>query len=175
MLGSVAGLPDGVLGLKANGTVIAPDVAQALDVLQAEAQGARGLVVFLDPDFDGYLAELVAGLGSASSVDQPLFRKWALVLPVLMAIIAVLMVSTVRYPSGKQVDMQTTTRLTRFVTLLICVAAVIVFKEVGLLVVALGYIGFGLVRHLRRSSSHPIVEYAPSYPGERALSRTKFR
>lgn len=81
MLGSVTGLPDGVLGLKANGTVIAQDVAQALEVLRAEAQGSRGLIVFLDPDFDGYLSELVSGLGAASSVDQPLFRKWALALP----------------------------------------------------------------------------------------------
>ena len=81
MLGSVAGLPDGVLGLKANGTVIAQDVAQALDLLRAEARGAHGLIVFLDPDFDGYLSELVAGLGAASSVDKPLFRKWALALP----------------------------------------------------------------------------------------------
>jgi hypothetical protein len=81
MLDSVAGLPDGVLGLKANGTVIAQDVAQALGLLRADASGARGLIVFLDPDFDGYLSELVAGLGAGSSVDQPLFRKWALVLP----------------------------------------------------------------------------------------------
>jgi len=100
------------------------------------------------------VASLVLFLLSLAEQDRSLHR-WALVLPVLMAIIAVLMVSTVRYPSGKQVDMQTTTRLTRFVTVLICVAAVFVFKEVGLFVVALGYIGFGLVRHLRRSVSAP--------------------
>lgn len=96
------------------------------------------------------VASLVLFLLSLAEQDRALHR-WALVLPALLAIIAILMVSTVRYPSGKQVDMQTTTRLTRFVTLLFCVAAVIVFKEVGLLVVTLGYIGFGLVRHLRRS------------------------
>lgn len=96
------------------------------------------------------VASLVLFLLSLAEQDRALHR-WALVLPALLAIIAILMVSTVRYPSGKQVDMQTTTRLTRFVTLLFCVAAVFVFKEVGLLVVTLGYIGFGLVRHLRRS------------------------
>jgi CDP-diacylglycerol--serine O-phosphatidyltransferase len=96
------------------------------------------------------VASLVLFLLSLAEQDRSLHR-WALVLPALLAIIAILMVSTVRYPSGKQVDMQTTTRLTRFVTLLFCVALVIVFKEVGLLVVTLGYIGFGLVRHLRRS------------------------
>ncbi len=96
------------------------------------------------------VASLVLFLLSMAEQDRSLHR-WALVLPVLLAVIAILMVSTVRYPSGKQVDMQTTTRLTRFVTLLFCAAAVIVFKEVGLLVVTLGYIGFGLVRQLRRS------------------------
>lgn len=96
------------------------------------------------------VASLVLFLLSLAEQDRALHR-WALVLPALLAIIAILMVSTVRYPSGKQVDMQTTTRLTRFVTLLFCVAAVFVFKEVGLLVVTLSYIGFGLVRHLRRS------------------------
>lgn len=96
------------------------------------------------------VASLVLFLLSMAEQDRSLHR-WALVLPVLLAVIAILMVSTVRYPSGKQVDMQTTTRLTRFVTLLFCAAAVIVFKEVGLLVVTLGYIGFGLVRQFRRS------------------------
>lgn len=100
------------------------------------------------------VASLVLFLLSMAEQDRALHR-WALVLPVLLAVIAILMVSTVRYPSGKQVDMQTTTRLTRFVTLLVCAAAVIVFKEVGLLIVTLGYIGFGLVRHLRRSLLRP--------------------
>jgi hypothetical protein len=81
MLASVAGLPAGVVGLTANGTVIAQDVAQALDVLQAETRGAGGLIVVVDPDFDGYLSELVAGLSAAASGDKPLFAKWALVLP----------------------------------------------------------------------------------------------
>lgn len=100
------------------------------------------------------VASLVLFLLSMAEQDRSLHR-WALVLPVLLAIIAILMVSTVRYPSGKQVDMQTTTRLTRFVTLLFCAVAVFVFKEVGLLVVTLGYIGFGLVRQLRRSLLAP--------------------
>ena len=68
----------------------------------------------------------------------------------LLALIAVLMVSTVRYPSGKQIDLQTRTKLTTFVILVIVAAAVILFKQVGLLSCALGYIFFGLIRHWRR-------------------------
>lgn len=81
-------------------------------------------------------------------------RRWALALPPLLALIAVLMVSTVRYPSGKQIDLQTRTKLTTFVILVIVGAAVILFKQVGLLSVALGYIFFGLIRHWRRSRAH---------------------
>jgi len=95
------------------------------------------------------VASLVLFLLNLAEGDRSLHR-WAMILPVLMALIAVLMISTVRYPSGKQVDMQTKTRLTTFVPVFIGVASIVLFKEIGLLVLALGYIGFGLVRHLRR-------------------------
>jgi CDP-diacylglycerol--serine O-phosphatidyltransferase len=121
---------------------------------RAKTESSKDFVGLPVPAAAITVASLVLFLLSMAEQDRSLHR-WALVLPVLLAIIAILMVSTVRYPSGKQVDMQTTTRLTRFVTLLFCVAAVIVFKEVGLLVVTLGYIGFGLVRHLRRSLLAP--------------------
>jgi CDP-diacylglycerol--serine O-phosphatidyltransferase len=62
-----------------------------------------------------------------------------------------LMVSTIRYPSGKKVDMQTTTRLRTFIALLAVLGLVVLFKEVGVLCVCLSYIFFGLIRHLRRS------------------------
>ena len=78
-------------------------------------------------------------------------HQWALALPPLLGLIAVLMVSTVRYPSGKNIDMQTQTRLLPFVGFLIFVAALAVFKEFTLLATALGYIFFGLLRHWRRS------------------------
>lgn len=96
------------------------------------------------------VASLVLFLLNIAQNDRTLHR-WALVLPVLMALIAVLMVSTVRYPSGKKVDLQTKTRLTTFVPILVAVAGIVIFKEVGLLGVTLGYIGFGLVRHIRRA------------------------
>ena len=106
------------------------------------------------------VASLVLFLLNLAEGDRSLHR-WAMVLPVLMALIAVLMISTVRYPSGKQVDLQTKTRLTTFVPVFIGVASIVLFKEVGLLVLALGYIGFGLVRHLRRmltARHHPKAE-----------------
>jgi CDP-diacylglycerol--serine O-phosphatidyltransferase len=61
------------------------------------------------------------------------------------------MMSTVRYPSGKRVDMQTQTRLRVFVALVFVIGLVILYKEVTLLCICLGYIFFGLIRHWRRS------------------------
>jgi CDP-diacylglycerol--serine O-phosphatidyltransferase len=109
------------------------------------------------------VASLVLFLLSLAEGDRSLHR-WAMVLPVLMALVAVLMISTVRYPSGKHVDLQTKTRVTTFVPVFICVAGVVLFKEVGLLTIALAYIGFGLVRHVRRVAVSRDTSADPSSP-----------
>jgi len=95
------------------------------------------------------VAALVLFLLYLAENDKSL-QRWALALPPLMGLIAILMVSTIRYPSGKHVDLQTKTRLTPFVVLMVFIAAVVLFKEVALLCATLGYIFFGLIRHLRR-------------------------
>jgi CDP-diacylglycerol--serine O-phosphatidyltransferase len=95
------------------------------------------------------VASLVLFLLKLDDADKSL-NKWALVLPFLMMLIAGLMMSTVRYPSGKKVDLQTQTRLRTFVAMIILIGLVIVFKEVAFMGVCLGYIFFGLIRHWRR-------------------------
>jgi CDP-diacylglycerol--serine O-phosphatidyltransferase len=95
------------------------------------------------------VASLVLFLLYLADNDRSL-HQWALGLPPLLGLIAVLMVSTVRYPSGKNIDLQTRTRLTPFVGFLVFVAALVMFKEFALLGAALGYIFFGLVRQWRR-------------------------
>ncbi len=82
-------------------------------------------------------------------------HQWALALPPLLGLIAVLMVSTVRYPSGKNIDLQTKTRLLPFVSFLVFVAALATFKEFALLAAALGYIFLGLIRQWRRVRPAP--------------------
>jgi CDP-diacylglycerol---serine O-phosphatidyltransferase len=92
-------------------------------------------------------------------------NRWALALPPLMVMIALLMMSTVRYPSGKNLSMQTQTRLMPFLGLLIIASLVIFYKEVGFLVICLGYIFFGLIRHWRRRSlghQHTAPPFGPS-------------
>ena len=100
------------------------------------------------------VASLVLSLLYLADNDRSL-HQWALVLPPLLGLIAVLMVSTVRYPSGKNIDLQTRTRLLPFVGFLVFVAALVTFKEFALLAAALGYIFFGLVRHWRKPRSIP--------------------
>jgi CDP-diacylglycerol--serine O-phosphatidyltransferase len=102
------------------------------------------------PAAAGTVASLVLALLSLAESDRDIHR-WAVALPPLLVLIAILMVSTVRYPSGKKVDLQTSTRLSTFVLIVVVAGALIMFKEFGLLACTLGYIFFGLIRHWRRA------------------------
>jgi CDP-diacylglycerol--serine O-phosphatidyltransferase len=82
----------------------------------------------------------------------------ALGLPLLLLLVAILMVSTVRYPSGKQIDLRTKTKLTTLIMYIAVAAAVVLFKEYAMFFVCLGYIFFGLIRHWRR---HGLMKHAP--------------
>jgi CDP-diacylglycerol--serine O-phosphatidyltransferase len=104
------------------------------------------------------VAATVLFLLKLAETDRSL-KAWALALPPLMLLVAFLMMSTVRYPSGKKVDMQTKTRLRPFIMLLALIGLFILYKEVAVLGVCLGYIFFGLVRYVRRG--RPGVEPKP--------------
>jgi CDP-diacylglycerol---serine O-phosphatidyltransferase len=107
------------------------------------------------PAAAGSVAALVLALLHLAQTDRDL-QRWALALPPLLALIAVLMVSTVRYPSGKQIDLQTRTKLTTFVLLVVIAGTIFLFKEYGLLGCSLGYIFYGLIRHWRRGRAGAI-------------------
>lgn len=74
-------------------------------------------------------------------------QRWALVLPVLMVLISLLMVSTIRYPSFKQVDWRTRARFGTFLALLIAAALIFFFKQFALVFLFLTYLSWGIVRH----------------------------
>ncbi len=95
------------------------------------------------------VAATVLFLLKLAETDRSL-KSWALALLPLMLLVAFLMMSPVRYPSGKNIDLQTQTRLRPFILLLVVIAALVFAKEVGVLCICLGYIFFGLFRHLRR-------------------------
>lgn len=108
------------------------------------------------PAAAGTVAALVLFLLNLAVHDRSL-QRWTLALPPLLVLIAVLMVSTVLYPSGKQVDLRTKTRLTSLIIFIVVAAAVITFKEYGMLTASLGYIFYGLVRHLRRPKAPKVT------------------
>ena len=95
------------------------------------------------------VASTVLFILKLQEMDRSL-KSWALVLPPLMLLVSFLMMSTVRYPSGKKIDMQTRTRARTFVLFLAVLAAVVFYKEVGVLGVCIGYLFYGLFRHVRR-------------------------
>jgi CDP-diacylglycerol--serine O-phosphatidyltransferase len=101
------------------------------------------------------VASVVLFLLRLSDADKSLNRA-ALGLPFLMGLIAFLMMSGVRYPSGKKVDLQTKTRLRNFAAVLVVILLAVLFKEETLLGICLAYIFFGLIRHWRRKRPAPV-------------------
>jgi CDP-diacylglycerol---serine O-phosphatidyltransferase len=73
---------------------------------------------------------------------------WVYALPVLMLLISFLMVSTIRYPSFKQVDWRTRARFGTFLGVLVIAALIFFFKEFALVFLFLAYLLYGIGRHL---------------------------
>jgi len=131
---------------------------------RAQKESTKDFVGLPVPAAAATVAALVLFLLKLIESDKTL-KSGALALPFLMMLIAVLMVSTVRYPSGKKVDLQTKTQLRNFIFFLLVVGLVVLFKEVAVLCVCLGYISFGLIRQWRRNRSarlnKQIIQKAP--------------
>lgn len=119
---------------------------------RAQGESSKDFVGLPVPAAAGTVVSLVLFLIKLADLDRSLHR-WALVLPLLLLLIAILMVSTVRYPSFKKVDWQTRTRLRTFVGLLVVLGVVVVFQEEALLIIFLGYISYGLAGHWRRRAA----------------------
>jgi CDP-diacylglycerol--serine O-phosphatidyltransferase len=64
------------------------------------------------------------------------------------------MVSTIRYPSFKQINWETKTRFQTFIFLFIGIVLIVRLQEVALFFLFLGYIAYGLFAHYQRSVRH---------------------
>jgi CDP-diacylglycerol--serine O-phosphatidyltransferase len=106
------------------------------------------------PAAAGTVASVVLFLLKLSETDRSL-KNWALSLPFLMLLVATLMVSSIRYPSGKNLDLQTKTRLRTFILVLLFIGLVVLYKEVAMVATCLGYLFFGIIRHVRRGRAVP--------------------
>lgn len=101
------------------------------------------------PAAAGTVASVVLALLKLADTEKSL-KSGALVLPFLMLLIAMLMVSTIRYPSGKNIDMQTQTRMRTLILALMFFGLLLLFKEIMLVATCLGYLFYGIIRHLTR-------------------------
>jgi CDP-diacylglycerol--serine O-phosphatidyltransferase len=111
----------------------------------------------LSADFVGLPVPAAAGTVAATVLfllhlgdSYKSLNRFALILPFLMFLIAILMMSTVRFPSGKKLDLQTQIRLRWLVGLIILIGLLVLYREVAVLGTFLFYIFYGLIRHWRR-------------------------
>ncbi len=74
MLERVPDAPAETLALRASGTVMARDVETAIEAALGRSGASSGLVIVIDPDFDGYLAELARGLSSSALTHKNLVK-----------------------------------------------------------------------------------------------------
>lgn len=120
---------------------------------RAEAESSKDFVGLPIPAAAGTVASLVLLLVNLAKNEREL-RQLTIALPMLLVLVAFLMVSTVRYPSFKQVNWETKTRFRTFVLLVVVMALVIKLREVALVFLFLGYIGYGLMAHYQRAARH---------------------
>lgn len=106
------------------------------------------------PKYDFLGLPVPAAAGMVSSIVLVLNRfnlptAAAFLLPVLMIAIALLMVSNVHYPSLKTVGSNSRIDFRGFIFLLVIIVAIFLFHYLAVALVFLGYIFYGLFRHLR--------------------------
>ncbi|MDR1595415.1 MAG: CDP-diacylglycerol--serine O-phosphatidyltransferase [Puniceicoccales bacterium] len=100
-------------------------------------------------DFLGLPVPAAAGviISLVLVVNEYDLKKWALLFPPLMALIAWLMVSNICYPSFKKIDWDTETRWKTFLAIASGLALIALLHEISLAVIFLGYVFFGMFRH----------------------------
>jgi len=72
MLERIQDAPAHALALRASGTIMARDVEAAIEAALGTA--STGVVIVIDRDFDGYLAELARGLANAALAHKNLVK-----------------------------------------------------------------------------------------------------
>jgi hypothetical protein len=81
MLERVQDAPAHSLALHASGTVTARDVEAAIEAALGRSEAATGLVIVIDPDFDGRFADLARGLAASALAHKSLVKLAVVVDP----------------------------------------------------------------------------------------------
>jgi len=103
-------------------------------------------------DFVGLPAPAAAGIIASLSLVLNTYdlKWWAIFLPFLMLLIAYLMVSTITFPSFKNIDWNTHTRVNTFILVIGCAVILIHFRVFAPALIFLGYLFYGIGRHFAR-------------------------
>jgi len=120
---------------------------------RTETESHKDFVGLPIPAAAGTVASLVLLLVNLAKNEREL-KQLTVALPLILILVAFLMVSTIRYPSFKQVNWETKTRFRTFVLVVIIAALVVKLREVALVFLFLGYIGYGLFAHYQRAARH---------------------
>lgn len=120
---------------------------------RAEAESNKDFVGLPIPAAAGTVATLVLLLLNMSANAREL-REMTLTLPLLLILVSFLMVSTVRYPSFKQINWETKTQLRTFVAVLVAVGVILKLQEIAFFFIFLAYIFYGLFAHYQRGVRH---------------------
>jgi len=116
---------------------------------RAETESNKDFLGLPIPAAAGTVATLVLLLLNLAANAREL-RQLTIALPLLLMLVSFLMVSTVRYPSFKQVNWETKTRFRTFVGVFIVVVVVWRLREVAFFFLFLAYIFYGLFAHYQR-------------------------
>ncbi len=124
----------------------------------------KGLPV---PAAAGMIASLVLVVTSYN------LKGWNIILPFLMLLIAGLMVSSIPYPSFKNINWRTKTPVKTFILIIILAIVLFVFREISISLLFLSYIFYGLFASCKkffRSKNKKIQsssgEESKSHPGK---------
>jgi CDP-diacylglycerol---serine O-phosphatidyltransferase len=117
---------------------------------RSEAESHKDFVGLPIPAAAGTVASLVLLLLNMAANAKEL-RTLTLALPLILILVSFLMVSTVRYPSFKQVNWEFKTRFRTFIVVFVGIVLIVRLQEVALCVLFLAYITYGLFTHYRRA------------------------
>ena len=120
---------------------------------RAEAESSKDFVGMPIPAAAGTVATLVQLLLNLAANAREL-RQLTIALPLLLILVSFLMVSTIRYPSFKQVNWEMKTRFRSFVGVIVVVVVVWRLREVAFFFLFLAYIAYGLFAHYQRGVRH---------------------
>ena len=118
-----------------------------------EAESHKDFVGLPIPAAAGTVASLVLLLLNMAANAKEL-RTLTLALPLILILVSFLMVSTVRYPSFKQVNWEFKTRFRTFIFVFVGIVLIVRLQEVALFFLFLAYITYGLFTHYQRAMRH---------------------